>query len=333
MDIWTVLKACVRRWYVFLPVLGLAAWVAYSQAQSMPPVYVATSTATIAGPALIPGDEAGEIIEVNPFERLGGSLNATGQVMTSLMDSGPKRDQYAVEGVTADYEVSRDDAVIYFDVLGEDPDAVVTSAARLVELLDTELAALQGRAVEAPDSRVRAVPLSVPATADEDPMGGLRVLAILAAIGLILAVAAALVTDALVQARRRRADAAPPVVPPAARPRRRLPLGAGRRPVGAPRVAPSSRTSGAAPAVPSAPSGRPSTPSGRSGPAGARRPTAGPEDVTQPLAVTEDPAAHAPERPSSGSTGSAPAPAAPGAQEGETPFSPVGQAGRHSSGA
>lgn len=208
MDIWTVLKACVRRWYVFGPTLGLALWLAYSQMQSMPPAYTATSSATIAGPALVPGEAPGEIIEVNPFERLGGSLNATGQVMASLMDSGPKRVEFGDAGVTEAYEVSQDDAVIYFDVQGADADGVVTSATRLVELLDTELATLQGRAVEAPESRVRAVTLSVPTVADEDPIAGLRLFAVLAALGLVLAVALALVVDAVAQSRRRRTPTA-----------------------------------------------------------------------------------------------------------------------------
>ena len=207
MDVWTVLTACVRRWYVFVPTLLVALAFAYTQMQAMPPAYLATSSATVVGPALVPGQDPGEVIEVNPFESLGGSLNATGQVLTSMMDSDPKRTQFADAGVTAGYEVSQDDAVIYFDVTGEDADEVVTSATRLVELLDSELAALQERPVEAPESRVRAVALTVPTIADEDPVAGLRTFVVFAAIGLILAVGLALVADAVLRSRRRRADA------------------------------------------------------------------------------------------------------------------------------
>lgn len=206
MDIWTVLKACARRWYVFVPVLALTMGFAYTQMQAAPPAYLATSTATLTGPALVPGQEPGEVLERNPFESLGGSLTSTTKVMVALMDSAPKRDEFVDQGVTADYEVAQDESVVYFDVVGDDPDAVVASAVRLVELLDVEMANLQGRAIEAPESRIRAVPVALPQTAAEDPVAGIRVFAVIGALGLIGSVAAALVTDAVMQNRRRRAS-------------------------------------------------------------------------------------------------------------------------------
>lgn len=204
MDIWTVLKACARRWYAFVPVLGLALGFAYAQMNATPPAYLATSSAILTGPALVPGQDPGEVIEVNPFESLGGSLNATTKVLVSLMDSAPERADFASDGVTADFLVTQDDAVIYFDVQGADPDEVVASANRLVELLDVEVATLQGRPLEAPESRIRAVALSLPSTAVEDPVAGIRVFAIVGALGIILAVTVALVTDTVMQSRRRR---------------------------------------------------------------------------------------------------------------------------------
>ncbi|GEN79719.1 hypothetical protein [Actinotalea fermentans] len=205
MDIWTVLKACARRWYVFVPVLALTMGFAYAQMQAAPPAYLATSTATVTGPALVPGQQPGEVVEVNPFETLGGSLTQTTKVLVALMDSTPKRDAFVAEGVTADFEVTQDESVVYFDVSGDDPDEVVASATRLVELLDVEMAALQGRALQAPESRIRAIAVSLPQTAQEDPIAGIRVFAVVGALGLILSVAAALVTDAVLQGRRRRA--------------------------------------------------------------------------------------------------------------------------------
>ena len=116
MDIWTVLKACARRWYVFVPVLALSMWLAYAQMQAAPPAYLATSAATLTGPALVPGDEPGEVLEVNPFETLGGSLTQTTKVLVALMDSTPKRDEFYDDGVTADYAVTQDEAVVYIAV-------------------------------------------------------------------------------------------------------------------------------------------------------------------------------------------------------------------------
>lgn len=207
MDIWTVLKACIRRWYVFLPILGIALWIGNVQVQAAPPVYTATSSAALTGPALVPGGQPGEIIEVNPF--LGGSLSNATDMAVSLMDSDPKRDQFFTQGLTLDYEVGADNSVIYFTVTGSDPTQVTTQASQLVTTLDTEIATLQNKPVEAPESRIRAVPLALPTVADEDTMAGLRMLAVIGILGLVLATAAALIVEGALQTRARRAALRP----------------------------------------------------------------------------------------------------------------------------
>ena len=206
MDIWTVLKACVRRWYVFLPILGVALWVGNARVEAMPPVYWAESSAALTGPALVPGDEAGEIIEVNPFQSLGGSLNTTTQILVSVMDSGPKRDQFFEQGITLDYQVSQDNAVIYFYVEGDDPAVVTETSSRLVELLDVEIATLQTKPVEAPESRIRAVPLTLPLTAVRDTGAGLQLLAVIGVLGLLLGAGAAIALDGFLRYRARTSE-------------------------------------------------------------------------------------------------------------------------------
>ena len=214
MDIWTVLRTCARRWYVFVPVLGVSLVVGNAQMQAADPVYSATSTAALAGPALVPGNLPGEIIEVNPFERLGGSLNTTTDVMVSLMDSGPKRGEFFDQGVTLDYDVTTQDSVIYFDVMGADAAEVTATAVRLVELLDSEIALLQSKPLEAPESRIRAIPLALPTDASADTTGGIRLLAVIGALGVLLAIASAFVFEGALRFRERRAAARPPVADP-----------------------------------------------------------------------------------------------------------------------
>jgi hypothetical protein len=205
MDFWTVLKASARRWYVFLPILGAALLIGNAQVGSQPPVYTATSSAALTGPALVPGTEPGQIVEVNPFQTLSGSLSTTTGILVSLMDSTPKRDQFAADGVDADYVVSVDSSVIYFDVTGSDAAAVTASAARLVELADTEVAALQSKPVESPESRIRAVPLALPVVADEDTTAGLRLLALVGLLGLVAATGGAVAFDGIARVRAKRA--------------------------------------------------------------------------------------------------------------------------------
>jgi hypothetical protein len=206
MDFWTVLKACARRWYVFLPILGVALLIGNAQVGSQPPLYSATSSAALTGPALVPGAEPGEIVEVNPFQTLSGSLSTTTDILVSLMNSDPKHDQFASDGVTDDYVVTVDTSVIYFDVTGTDAATVLATAARLVELADTEVAGLQSKPVESPESRIRVVPLALPTVAIEDTTAGLRLLALIAAIGLVAAAAGAVAFEGIAALRAKRAD-------------------------------------------------------------------------------------------------------------------------------
>ena len=187
MDIWTVLKACVRRWYVFLPILGAALVVGNAQVQATPAEYAATSTAALTPPSLVPGAEPGEIIEVNPFQNLSGSMNTTSEILVALMASVPQREQIYDQGLIDDYDVSVDKSVIYFDVVGADPALVIETATQLVAILDTEVANLQNKPVETPESRIRAVPIAIPLSAAKDTMAGLRLLVVIAAFGLLLA--------------------------------------------------------------------------------------------------------------------------------------------------
>ena len=199
MDFWTVLKACARRWYVFLPILGLTLVIGNIKVSGAPPVYTATSSAALTGPSLVPGGQPGEIVEVNPFQNLGGSMETTTEIAVSLMDSKPKRDQFAAAGLTGDYTVSNEKSVIYFDVTGADPTEVTKDAAQLIQILDTEVAGLQSKPVEAPESRIRAVPLAVPTIAEKDAVAGLRMLAVIGVLGLALATVAAVAVDGAAQ--------------------------------------------------------------------------------------------------------------------------------------
>jgi len=206
MDIWTVLKACTRRWYVFLPILGAALLIGNVQAGDQPPIYSATSSAVLAGPALVPGADPDQIVEVNPFESLGGSLNTTTQIVVSLMDSGPKRDELYDQGLELDYSVDRDEAVVYFYVEGDDPTEVIDTATTLVDAMDVAVAELQSRPVEAPASRIRAVPLALPTLAHRDSGAGIQLLTIIGIVGLVIATGAAIATDGLAGLRARRLE-------------------------------------------------------------------------------------------------------------------------------
>ncbi len=203
MDIWTILRTSLRRWYAFVPILALALGLGYSMAQDLDPVYTAESTAILVAPSIVPGQEEGEKVEVNPYMSLGGGLTATTQVIVVLMDSGPKRLEYFERGLEPDYVVDRNDAVMSFAVTGDEPDSVIETANELVDIADTEVAALQEKASVIPEERIRVRPLSLPAIAQEDGSAGPQLLAILGVLGLVAGIGGAIALDGFIRWRKR----------------------------------------------------------------------------------------------------------------------------------
>lgn len=239
MDIWTLLRTAVRRWYVALPILVAALAIGLATALSLQPSYTATSTTVLTGPQVV--YEQGESVRVNPFLNLGGSLNNTTQVMRVLMDSETKRLEHAQRGLVEDYEVDRNDAVISFEVTGDDPEAVVFTARELITILDEEIALLQADPPSPPEQRVAAAPITVPSQATPDTGGRLQLLAVAGVVGLLLALAAAALVDGIsrsrAEGRARRAEEA-----------------AADDGAGGP-TAPAAPATSAAPAAPAAPTG------------------------------------------------------------------------------
>jgi hypothetical protein len=201
MDIWTLLGTAARRWYVALPILLAALLIGFVTSRNLEPAYTATSTAVLAGPQLVYED--GEPVAVNPFLNLGGSLGNTTQAMVVLMDSETKRLEHAARGIVEDYEVDRTDAVIFFDVTGDDPAAVVFTANELVTILDEEIATLQADPPSAPEQRIRAVAITAPTQATADTGARLQLIAVAGVVGLLLALAAAALVDGVARSRNR----------------------------------------------------------------------------------------------------------------------------------
>lgn len=205
MDIWTMLRTSLRRWYVSLPILAVSLGLGYTMAQDLDPVYSAESSAILIAPEIVPGVAEGELVEVNPYLNLGGGLTTTTQVLVVLMDSGPNRLKYFDLGLEPDFEVSRSDAVMYFTVTGADADAVTHTANELVSIADAEVAALQDKDAIDPARRIQVRPLSLPQVAVEHGGAGIQLMAILGVLGLVAAVAGALALDGFLRWRADRA--------------------------------------------------------------------------------------------------------------------------------
>lgn len=51
MDLFDVVRSCVRRWYVFVPLLAIVTWFSYSTYNSVQPVYYSNAVIGIAAPS------------------------------------------------------------------------------------------------------------------------------------------------------------------------------------------------------------------------------------------------------------------------------------------
>jgi hypothetical protein len=205
MDIWTLLSTFLRRWYVSLPVVALAAMLGHQVAQEQEPLYQAQASAVLTPPQVVEDPRApGGFTETNPLLGLGGSISTTTNVLVVRMDSIATRQRYEEAGILPDYEVDAVDSVMFFDVEGEDEDEVIRTANRLVELADVEIAGMQEFIEGGPELRIRAIPVSVPLEAVENTSGAKVVLALSVALGLALAQTAAVALDGFLRWRRGR---------------------------------------------------------------------------------------------------------------------------------
>jgi hypothetical protein len=203
VDVWTVIRTTMRRWYVSAPILVVCLGLGLIIVGHLDPLYSAKSSAILAGPSLVPvpGTVTGRIDKVNPFLNLGGSLYTTTQVLTVLMDSEPKRAELDSRGVVAGYKVDRTEAVISFQVTGTHPGTVVSDANTLVRIADEEMVKLQGVSgvSTSPPSRIRVVALAVPEVATPDSAAKVKLFGVFGMLGLVLALSASVALDSFLK--------------------------------------------------------------------------------------------------------------------------------------
>jgi hypothetical protein len=194
MDIWTVIRITLSRYYVSLPILLLCMGFGVTKAAGHELAYKATSSAILTGPSLVRGNVAGEVEKINPLMNLGGTLDANTLAVTDLMDSQPKRVEFEARGIDPGYKVTRLESVIMFEVKGPDPESVVANSNALVRLADSETLRLQGESNvdAAPAQRIRVIALAVPQVAAPDHAARAKIMMVFSVLGLLGAIASAI---------------------------------------------------------------------------------------------------------------------------------------------
>lgn len=172
MDLFDVIRSCLRRWYVLIPLLGVTAWYAYGVYTSVIPVYYAQ---TVIG--LSPPNQRYETVEVGQAVPRNGLLDVGGASLLANMASLGLDQTVVVNRVVAAGGEANFDArlfpvpatsppipLVMIDVAAPTPAA----ATKTLELAATELRmsleGIQTQANVSPDMMVDSFVVSPPST-------------------------------------------------------------------------------------------------------------------------------------------------------------------------
>lgn len=214
MDLFDVVRACFRRWYVVLPLLLIAGWFSYHTYSSVKPVYYSSSVVGIAPPnSQIPYTEAGAAVSRNGLLDAGGPTLIMNMAIFGLRAPSVVS-QVVAAGGKADYSVKM------FPVPASSPplpllmieatEANPIDAARTVQLVtgqaDSALHAIQQQAGIREEMMVRGLVVSPPAPPGMGVPSRTRSTAAVSVAGVLLAVIVGVLADVLLSrppARRR----------------------------------------------------------------------------------------------------------------------------------
>jgi hypothetical protein len=105
MDLFDLVKSCIRRWYVVIPLLIVAAWYSHHVYKSVQPVYYSNAVIGVTPPNMrIDQAAAGESVPRNGLLDVGGASLIANMATLSLGDSSI-RSQVAATGGASDYTV------------------------------------------------------------------------------------------------------------------------------------------------------------------------------------------------------------------------------------
>ncbi|WP_116950081.1 hypothetical protein [Jiangella endophytica] len=198
------LAAAGRRWYILLLGLLLTAGLGVGAAALSPPTYSARGLVLLLPPAESVG------VGGNPFLAL-GALDMPARIIVSYLDSPSARAGVEDAVPTAHYDVSMEEAtrgpVIAIEVSDSTPDGALTTLQDIADAVPATLARLQQELDVPAASSVTSMPLTMSTEAGENIGGTVRAVVVAVGAGLVLTVAAVVLTDRLVlrSASRRRA--------------------------------------------------------------------------------------------------------------------------------
>jgi hypothetical protein len=205
MDFWELLKVLARRWYVVLPVILVAAFLANSLPARVDPIYSSTGSVILVGPT---GGEATR--QANPF--LTTTLAANAEAVALVATDPDARRSAQAAGVSTNYSVDTagsTSSVLVIEAEASTPQEAEETVVFLEGLLSEILADQQQRA-DVPEDAFMSLQVLTPEPTSEqvyDEEQRLRILILV--IGALVAVLLALSFEGIVELRRRRESVGP----------------------------------------------------------------------------------------------------------------------------
>lgn len=205
MDLFDVVRSCLRRWYIVLPLLLIVAWYSYGVYSSVQPVYYSNAVIGVSPPSTrIDQSEAGQPVPRNGLLDIGGAPLITNMASIGLRDSSVVA-QVVAGGGQPDYvsrmfpvpATSPELPLIMIEATEADPISASKTVALVVDQAGPALQALQKQA-NVPDSQmVTPFIVSPPSPPAAGVPSRIRSTLAIAIGGAGLAIVAALIIDVL----------------------------------------------------------------------------------------------------------------------------------------
>lgn len=213
MDLWDVGRIVIKRWYVSVPVLVGALVLAVLMSGRIDPEYSTEASILLVAqgtppPADLETLEPGDTVPPgNALLNLPSSLATVAQATSLAVSSDQSRTEVADAGLEPTYEVTAEarSPLLYVRVTSRDSEVAIQTMDHVVGLIERDLDARQDQ-VDAPeDGRIGVELLARSDQAVADQGGRSRVRLAVVGLGVLAAVALAVLFDAAV-GRRRRGD-------------------------------------------------------------------------------------------------------------------------------
>lgn len=210
MDLLGVLRACLRRWYVFLPIIVLTAWLGRDQYRQAEPQYTSTATVVIAPSAELVYNRGRQaesgLVVTSPFNGGEGPRVLAGLTVRAL-NTGTVRQQLLPDGgaaLSASRDVQQDATVVNIQVVAADAETGVAAVQAVLAGVNDVVARVQYDAGAPEGQLYNAVPggpVDPPLVAYPDRVRGVVAIALA---GVLLSVVLSVLAQSLMAGRRRK---------------------------------------------------------------------------------------------------------------------------------